>query len=322
LADSSALLQTLLESIYEKHRDDDCGEIPSYIPELGKANPEHFGIAVATAAGGVQEVGDSQVPFTIQSISKPLVFGAALEACGMDQTYRHVGTEPTGDAFNSILFENGTNRPFNPMVNSGAIAMAGLLHEKYGDRAFETVRSTFGRLAGRDLDLDWDVYRSEKETGHRNRALAYLMRSSGILGDAVEDKLDLYFRQCSIPVTARDLAVMGATLANIGTNPLTGDIVFGPLQVRHILSVMFTCGMYNYAGRWAVDVGLPAKSGVGGGVMAVVNRQIGIGLFSPRLDERGNSVRGIQACISLAEELGLHAFEFTNAGSGLLDAYL
>ena len=166
--------------------------------------------------------------------------------------------------------------------------------------------------------MDEAVYRSEKETGHRNRALAYLMRGPQIISDPVEEKLDLYFRQCSIRVTAKDLA----TMANVGANPVTGDQIFSPLPVRHVLSVMFTCGMYDYAGRWGVDVGLPAKSGVGGGVMAVVNRQVGIGLFSPLLDKRGNSVRGIKACIDLAEEFGLHAFEFTNAGSRMLDAYL
>lgn len=316
------MILSTLEAIHQRHKELQEGRVADYIPALGEADPGHFGIAVVTADGQTYTAGDTDVPFTIQSISKPLSFALALEACGAEETYRHVGTEPTGDSFNAINFDEATNRPFNPMVNAGAIAMSALIHDNCGADPFETIRSTYSRLAGRGLDLDDIVYRSEKETGHRNRAIAHLMRHANIIKDPVEDELDLYFRQCSIRVTAKDLAVMAATLANIGQNPLTGETVFSPLNVRHALSVMFTCGMYDYAGQWAVDVGLPAKSGVSGGIMAVVNRQIGIGVFSPPLDAYGNSVRGIKACVDLAEEFGLHAFEFTNAGGGLLKAYL
>lgn len=317
-----SVLHTLLEATLARHKDDPGGKVADYIPELAKADPSHFGISLVTTKGQVHGVGDVEIPFTIQSISKPYTFAMALEAWGPEHTYEHVDAEPTGEAFNAIVLDEVSNRPFNPMVNAGAISMSALIHDAHGDEAFEAIRSTYSRLAGRELDIDERVYQSEKETGHRNHALAYLMRNTGIIGDPVEEKLDLYFRQCSIVVTARDLAVMAATLANVGTNPLTGEQLFSPLHVRHVLSVMFTCGMYNYAGRWAVDVGIPAKSGVGGGVTAVINRQLGIGLFSPPLDERGNSVRSIKACIDLAEEVGLHAFEFCNAGSSILDAYL
>jgi glutaminase len=143
-----------------------------------------------------------------------------------------------------------------------------------------------------------------------------------VISEQVDEIVDLYTRQCAITVTATQLATMAATLANIGTNPVTGDTILSPLTVRHALSLMFTCGMYDYAGRWAVDVGLPAKSGVSGGVMAVVNRQIGVGMYSPRLDEHGNSVRAIKACVQLTEEFGLHAFEFSNTGSSMLGVYL
>jgi glutaminase len=180
----------------------------------------------------------------------------------------------------------------------------------------------FSNLANADLSIDENVFRSEINSAYRNRALTHLMRGLDVISDTVEEKLQLYTKQCSVNVNAKHLATMAATLANFGVNPFSGKTVLSSLTVRHILSVMFTCGMYDYAGRWAVDVGVPAKSGVSGGLMAVVNRQIGIGIFSPRLDEIGNSVRAIQACIDLADELGLHAFEFTNKGSSMLEIYL
>ena len=208
------------------------------------------------------------------------------------------------------------------MVNSGAIAMSSLIYDKFKEHSAEEMISLFSDLSDAAMDIDEKVFHSELQTAHRNRALIHLMRGLDVVSDPVEEKLNLYTRQCSINISAKQLAISAATLANFGVNPFSGKTVFNSLTVRHILSVMFTCGMYDYAGRWAVDVGLPAKSGVSGGVMAVVNRQVGIGIFSPRLDEIGNSVRAIQACIDLAGELGLHAFEFTNKGSSMLEIYL
>jgi glutaminase len=184
------------------------------------------------------------------------------------------------------------------------------------------VLQVFGRAAGRELRLDEAVFRSELETGHRNRAIGHLLRNAGVFAIDVDAALDLYFRQCSVLVTARDLAMMGATLANIGTHPVTRAEVFGVNAIRDTLSVMFTCGMYDGAGDWACRVGLPAKSGVGGGMLAVVNRQLGIGTFSPRLDAYGNSIRGLKTCVGLAEELGLHAFDCMNAGSTIVGSML
>ena len=174
------------------------------------------------------------------------------------------------------------------------------------------------KAAGRELRVDETVFESERETGHRNRAIGHLLRAAEVFTVPVDEVLDLYFRQCSVLVTATDLAIIGATLGNIGNNPITGKEVFGIQTVRETLSVMFTCGMYDGAGDWACQVGLPAKSGVGGGIMAVVNRQLGVGVLSPRLDAAGNSVRGKLCCIGLAEELGLHAFDSTNSGSNFL----
>lgn len=317
-----SMLKSVVEAAFERYRENSSGEVAQYIPELAEADPEPFGIAVVTANKDIITAGDVETPFSIQSISKAFVFGQVLDALGPEKTFAHVGTEPSGEAFNAIELDPRTHRPYNPMVNAGAIAMTSLLHEHYGERAEAQMLRLFSGLAGEPLAIDEKLYQSELASADRNRALAYLMRSAGAMEAPVEAKLDLYTKQCSVNVTARQLATMAATLANIGTNPFTGETVYTPATVRNILSVMFTCGMYDFAGRWAVDVGIPAKSGVSGGVMAVVNRQIGIGIFSPRLDEQGNSVRAIAACIALAEELGLHAFEFTNVGSSMLGVYV
>jgi glutaminase len=315
-------LQVLVERLHRKYRGLTDGEVATYIPELGRANPEHFGICLATADGRVFAAGDADEPFTIQSISKPFTFGMAMEALGAEKVWQHVDVEPSGDAFNSIELQNGTNRPHNPMVNSGAITVTALLHGHYGAEALERMLSRFSDAAGRPLSIDQAVYESERRTGHRNRAIAHLLLNFGMVPDDAEAALDLYFRQCAILVTTRDLAVMASTLANMGRNPLTGQEVFDIQAVKSMLSIMFTCGMYDYSGQWAYRVGVPAKSGVGGGVMAIVNRQLGIATFSPRLDRHGNSRRGIEVSVELASRLGLHVFDCLNAGSSYLSAVL
>ena len=196
------------------------------------------------------------------------------------------------------------------------------IHDVHGKDAFDFVIDRFSRAAGRRLTLDEPVYRSESATGHRNRAIAHLLLSAGLLSEPVEPIVDLYFRQCSLRVTAIDLAWMGATLANLGTQPQSADPIFDLRAVRDTQAVMFTCGMYDYSGNWASDVGIPAKSGVGGGVIGVVNRQLGIGSYSPRLDRKGNSVRGLAAFAALSDELGLHAFDCTNRGSSLVERFV
>jgi glutaminase len=284
----------------------DTGTVADYIPELGLARPDWFGISVATVDGEVFDFGDAGRTFTIQSISKPFVFGMALEEHGCDAVLQKVGVEPSGDAFNSVAVEPRTNRPFNPMVNAGAIVTSALVDGDVPEARIERIRESFSRFAGRELAIDTRVFESEQSTGDRNRALAWLMRSFGMIERDVQDALDVYFAQCSILVTSRDLALMAATLANHGINPLTGDRALDAPYVANVLSVMTTCGMYDYAGSWVHNVGLPAKSGVAGGVLAVLPGHFGIGVFSPPLDEQGNSVRGIAVCERLSAELQLH----------------
>jgi len=308
-------IERYLATIYESCRPNTSGKVADYIPELAATDPEQFGIAVATVDGRLWSCGDANAEFTIQSVSKAFTYCIALELVGRQQVFSHVGVEPSGDAFNAIIFDPHTNRPFNPMVNAGAITISSLIHKKLGETALHLVLRRFSEAAGRELRISDEVYRSETETGHRNRAIAHLLLNVGATEAPVEPGLDFYFRQCSILVTATDLARMGATLANLGRNPLTGKQVFDVSAVRDTLSVMFTCGMYDYSGNWVLDVGVPCKSGVGGGIMGAVNRQLGIGTFSPRLDEKGNSVRGLHVFRQLAEEFGLHTFECTNFGS-------
>ncbi len=316
------ILQEIIDSLHAQYLKNNDGEIATYIPELGKANPAHFGISLATKDGRIFETGDSDQLFTIQSISKPFTYGMALEVFGQEKVSQHVGVEPSGDAFNSIELESGTNRPFNPMVNAGAITVSSLLYQHYGDEALEVMLKRFSDAAGRELSVDEAVYESEARTGHRNRAIAHLLLNFGMVDENIEPALDLYFKQCSILVNCKDLAVMSATLSNLGKNPVTSKEVYEITCVRNMLSIMLTCGMYDYSGQWAYKVGIPAKSGVSGGVTAVVNRQLGLACYSPKLDSRGNSCRGIDACISLTNELGLHAFDCMNIGSSYLKVIL
>ncbi len=307
-----------LEHAWLAHKNVHDGAVADYIPELGKANPDDFGLAIATVNGQTYTIGDAEVPFTIQSISKAFAFCLALEIAGPEQVAAKVGVEPSGDPFNAIIFDPHTNRPFNPMVNAGAIAVSGILYEHLGADAFDVFMERMSSAAGRPLTLNKAVYQSEAETGHRNRAIAHLLLANDAMAVAPDDALDLYFRQCSINITASDLARIGATFANMGTSITTRAPAFDLAAVRSTMAVMFTCGMYDYAGHWAFDVGVPAKSGVGGGIVGVVNRQLGLASYSPRLDRKGNSVRGVGAFRSLTEHFGLHAFDCTNIGSSFI----
>ncbi|WP_431203468.1 glutaminase A [Bradyrhizobium betae] len=298
-------LRRFLTDCHEEFRADNSGELADYIPELKRANPDHFGIALVTIDGHVYEVGDSAVPFTIQSVSKAFVFALALEMVGEARVAATIGVEPSGEAFNSIRLTND-NRPFNPMVNAGAIACSGLIYEVDGTGAFERVRSKLSQFAGRELGVDEAVHASETATGNRNRAIAWLLRNYAVLPDDVDAVLDVYFRQCAILVTARDLAIMAATLANRGINPVTGVQVITPHVVARTLSVMTSSGMYDYAGEWTYRVGIPAKSGVGGGIVAALPSQLGLGTFSPLLDNHFNSARGLKVCEALSARFDLH----------------
>jgi glutaminase len=315
-------LEQIVQHIHQKYQNFDEGDVATYIPELAKANPEHFGICLATVDGRVVRVGDWEDEFTIQSICKPFAFQMALEQFGRDDTLKHVSVEPSGEAFNSIELDPKTMRPFNPMINAGAIAISSLLKTDPPDSGVQQFVNRMEMAAGRKLRIDPEVLASETMTGNRNRAIAYLMLNCGVIDGEVDHTLHQYFSQCSLLVNCQDLAIMAATLANMGSNPVTSERVFDFQYIKDVLTVMFTCGLYDHAGEWAYRVGMPAKSGVSGGILGIVNRQLGIAVYSPKLDAKGNSVRGILACKDLANELGLHAFEFSNVGSNFMQSML
>ncbi len=315
------LLSPILEHLRELHREISAitaGEVAAYIPELAKADPRWFGICVVTTNGGVYEVGDARQPFTIQSISKPFVYGLALEDHGRADVLKKVGVEPTGDAFNSISLDPVTGRPRNPMINAGAIASTGLIEGMTPQVRLRRIMEMFAHYAGRELSVDGEVYASESATGHRNRAIGHMLRNFGILREDPMPVVETYFQQCSILGDCRDLATMAATLANRGVNPLTGEQAIRGEYVESVLGVMGTCGMYDYAGEWLYEVGMPAKSGVAGGVIAVLPGQLGIGVFSPLLDGHGNSVRGIRVCSALSRRWDLHLFNRPGIGKSVL----
>ena len=305
-------LQTLIQKLHQDFQPVTDGAVASYIPELAKVDPQRFAISIVTTDGQVIEVGDASHGFTIQSISKIFTYGMALEDHGREVLLERVGVEPTGDPFNSIIrLDEGSKRPYNPMINAGAIATTSLIHGDSPTDKLNRLLAMFADYMGREIFIDMPTFMSERATGHRNRAIAHLMLNFGMIGDDIEAALDLYFQQCAVMVTCHDLAVMAATLANQGHNPITQTQAVQPDYVRDILSVMYTCGMYNRAGEWAYRVGIPAKSGVSGGILAVVPGQAGIATFSPAIDANGNSVRGVRVFEALSQEYGLHLFDLS-----------
>ncbi|BAY24336.1 glutaminase [Calothrix sp. NIES-2100] len=303
----------VLKDLHSQYKSLKEGVVAKYIPELAKVNPDLFSICIVTVDGQIYEVGDFEQLFTIQSISKVFAYGLALEDHGRDYVLTRVGVEPTGDAFNAIILDEQSNRPLNPMVNAGAIATTSLIKGTGASDRLNRMLDMFKRYIGHDVFVDISVFTSERSTGHRNRAMAHLMLNFGMIDQNIEESLDLYFQQCAVMVNCRDLAVMAATLANKGINPITQEQAVKKSYIKDILSVMYTCGMYNFAGEWAYKVGIPAKSGICGGILAVVPQQMGIAVFSPPLDRRGNSVRGVKVCEELSQQLGLHLFECSGA---------
>ncbi|MEO1592729.1 MAG: glutaminase A [Cyanobacteria bacterium J06632_22] len=297
-----------LSDLHDHYRGLSDGTVADYIPELAEADPNWFGICVVTVDGQMFDVGDCDQLFTIQSMSKALTFGLALEDHGRDYVMGKVGNEPTGEAFNSIVLDEATNRPYNPMVNAGAIATTDLIKGNDGTHRLKRILDMFERYTGRIHDIYMPVFLSEKSTGYRNRAIAYLMLNFGMVGPRIDETLDLYFQQCSILVNAKDIAMIAATLANGGINPVTHVRALDEHYVQDVISVMLSCGMYDASGDWAYRVGIPAKSGVGGGILAAVPGKLGIGTFSPPLDAKGNSVRGVKVCEDLSKDFGLHLF--------------
>jgi glutaminase len=313
-------IETFLADLHNRYAALDDGAVATYIPELAKADPRWFGIAIATTDGHVYQVGDAAQPFTIQSISKPFAYGVALEDRGRAAVLAKVGVEPSGDAFNSISLAPQTGRPLNPMINAGAIATTALVRGASSAEKRDRLVEALSMFAGRPLAINDAVYQSERATGHRNRAIGHMLRNFDILTEDPTGPLDVYFQQCSIEVTCRDLAVMAVTLANGGVNPITGERAIRRDFVDSVLSVMMSCGMYDFAGEWLYSVGIPAKSGVAGGILAVLPGQIGIGVFSPLLDARGNSVRGINVCRDLSTSLDLHSLRAPRPGRGAIRA--
>jgi glutaminase len=302
-------IQELITALHKTYHVLQDGSPANYIPELAKANRDHFAIAISTVNGEIFSVGDSTVNFSLQSTSKPFTYGLILEDFGRDYVLSKIGVEPTGEAFNSIVeLEKNTHRPYNPMINSGAIAVSSLIKAQTPEKRMERILELFSRYIGHPVDIDEKIFQSEKNTAHRNRSIAHLLRHFGVIEDTIDESLDLYFRQCSIMVNTRDLSVMAATLANGGMNPLTKQRAIQKKYVGDILSLMFTCGMYDSSGEWAYSVGIPAKSGVSGAIFGVIPGKLGIAVFSPPIDSKGHSVRGIKIFQELSQHLNLSIF--------------
>lgn len=306
------ILKDLLDNIIEKNRDlTSKGKVASYIPALERANPDQIGVCIADIKGNIYTAGDYSQKFTIQSISKTISLMLAIMDNGAEEVFSKVGMEPTGDAFNSIIKLEmiSPSKPLNPMINAGAIAVASLIKGESSDEKFNRLLALFRRICqSKNLDINKEVYLSEKETGNRNRALAYFMKDVGIISGDVEEILDIYFKQCSIEVDCVDIAKIGLFLANNGVILETGERIVDEKIAKTIKSFMVTCGMYNASGEFAIKVGVPAKSGVGGGIMAAVPLKMGIGVFSPALDEKGNSIAGYGLLRDLSEKLDLSFF--------------
>lgn len=302
-------ITALLTDALEEVRPRDGGAVASYIPELASVDPDRLALSVVGPRGRVRSVGDDDVEFTIQSMSKPFVLALALAERGRDAVLARVGAEPSGEPFNAISLEAVTGRPANPMINAGAIATTALIGGDDVDARTGRIVELLSGFAGRSLWVDEAVYASESSTGDRNRALAHLLRSYGVIDGPVDLAVESYFRQCSLLVTVRDLAVMASTLAFGGWNPVTGERVVTEAVARDVLSMMASCGMYDFSGQWLLRVGLPAKSGVSGGIIAVAPSQFGVAAFSPRLDAHGNSVRAVAVVELLSERLGMHLLE-------------
>ena len=306
------IVSEYLKEQLEQLKDNSEGAVADYIPELAHADPEPLSVAFCTVDGqvyaqGLRE-GDVDLEFSIQSMSKPFAYALALEEHTLDHVARFVGMEPSGEAFNELSLDGETKRPMNPMINAGAITVNQLINgeESSVEDRVEKILSFFSELAGRELHIDQPTCDSELLTSDRNLSLAHMLRSYGMIQDTAHDAVDSYVQQCSIMVTVSDLSKMAATLANGGTHPVTGKRVCSNEVALQVQSVMASAGMYNGAGRWMASVGLPAKSGVSGGIIGTLPGRLGIAAFSPKLNENGNSVRAKKVFQRLNKHMGLH----------------
>lgn len=305
-------MKKLLESVIENNRQyTEFGNVATYIPELSNVDKNILGVYIANLDGEEYFAGDYDSKFTIQSISKIITLMLALHDNGIENVFSTVGVEPTADAFNSIInLETKNNqKPLNPMINSGAIATLSLVKGNNKEEMFERILDFTKRITGNnEIKINENVFVSEKLTGNRNRAMAYFMKSTGIINGDVEDLLEVYFRQCSIEGTCKDIARIGAMLSNSGVAPWSGEKIISSNIARIVKTIMVTCGLYDGSGQFAVDIGVPAKSGVGGGILAAVPGRMGIGVIGPSLDKKGNSIAGIKVLQELSKELDLSIF--------------
>jgi glutaminase len=303
------VVRGLLVEAYDRYRDVSDGSVADYIPALARVPPDLFGACIVSADGRMADVGDTGHRFSIQSVSKPFVFALVCDAIGPEAARRKLGVNSTGLPFNSVMaIELNTDRTMNPMVNAGAIATTSLVPGSTVADKWRYLHDGLSRFAGRHLELDAEVYESETATNLRNQGIAHLLDSYERLYSDPDEATDVYTRQCSLAVCAEDLAVMGATLADGGVNPRTGERVVHAVVCTRVLAVMATAGLYERSGEWLYDIGLPGKSGVSGGIVTVSPGKGGLGTFSPRLDAAGNSVRGKLLTTQLSERLGLNIF--------------
>ncbi|MCR2045064.1 glutaminase A [Anaerosalibacter massiliensis] len=305
-------MKKLLDELIEKNRHlTKKGKVADYIPALKKANSKDLGICIIDMKGNIYTSGEYKTKFTIQSISKTLSLMLAIMDNGVEKVFSKVGMEPTGDAFNSMykLEMPDVYKPLNPMINAGAIVVTSLIKGESSEEKFERILNFFRKITcNNKLNLNEEVYLSEKETGNKNVAMAYLLKDMGILEGDVEEILDIYFKQCSIEVDCIDIANIGLFLANRGKILKTGEAITTDYIARIVKTLMVTCGMYDFSGEFAIRIGIPAKSGVSGGIMASVPHRMGIGIYGPSLDEKGNSVAGYEVLEDLSKKLNLSIF--------------
>lgn len=302
-------INSLLRKIHDQNKQEKGGYVYNIVPELRHIDPGAHAICITTVDGRRYVAGDHDATFLIQSISKVFAYGLALEDHGRDVLLQNIDVEPSGNPYDAIIrLEQRSKRPHNPMVNTGGIATTALIKGDGTAGRLDRILRMYQRYIGHEVYIDMRSYLAETRLGDRNKAIAYLLRHFGMLESQVDDALGLYLQQCSAVINCKDLSVMAATLANAGINPMTGQRAIAEEYIGDLLTVMYTCGMYDFAGEWSYRIGLPAKSGVSGGILAVVPGQMGIAVYSPRLDKHGNSIAGIDALETISTELDLHVF--------------
>lgn len=307
-----------LESVLRACDDRDGGSVPEGNDELESADPHVFGVALATVGGSIYTAGDADTEFSIQSIAKTLAYALAIDDLGLDALLDVVDVEPSGDSFNEISLEPDTGRPRNALINAGALAVHSMIEAGSAQERTDRVRLLCSTLAGRDLTVDSAVHRAELAADDRNTGIAHLLKAVGKLGAPPSEVVDGYAGQCSISVTCRDLAVIASVMANGGISPTDGQRLLDVSTNRHVLATMATCGMYDGTGSWMSTVGIPAKSGVAGAIIGVLPGQVGIAVISPRLNEHGNSVRGVAVFEQLSRDLQLHMMHVSPTGQSAI----